>query len=166
MDLARFDGHGASPVAITIAGETDFSPEELIPAGDRLYFTAWTAATGYEWFSVGASETSATSHEVVPGIGEADDIEIGAFWDGWFYFLADDGSGMQIWRTSGATVETVTGLAGMSTSYTRDLFRGLGASISFTTTLRRGPSCGAPTARPRPWWPTSTPATTTPTRRG
>jgi ELWxxDGT repeat protein len=98
----------------------------LIPVGERLYFTASTNTTGREWFSVGPNESTATSHEVVPGIGAPDDLEVGAGWEGWFYFLADDGSGLQIWRTSGATVEVVTGFAEMSTSETDALVPGPG----------------------------------------
>lgn len=124
--LARFDGHGSSPVVISAEGETGIGPEYLVPFGDRLYFTAWTSGTGYEWFSVGSTEVVATSHEVVPGVGEPGDIEIGVGWDGWFYFLADDGSGLQIWRTSGTTVEVVTGFADMSTGYTYELEAGPG----------------------------------------
>lgn len=113
-------------MAITVDDDTDIDPDALVVVGDRLYFTAYTDATGREWFSVGPGETTATSHEVVAGAGEPSDLEEATGWDGWLYFLADDNSGLQVWRANLTTVEVVTGLASMSTSYTSSLVAGPG----------------------------------------
>jgi ELWxxDGT repeat protein len=111
--LFRIADGGSPAVLLDVANESYLSPEELVVAGNRVYFFGSTAATGQELFSVDEDDLEPTPIEIVPGAGDPDALTELVAWNGAPYFVADDGvTGRQIWRSEGVTAVRISNLAG------------------------------------------------------
>ena len=64
--LFRIADAGSPAVLLDFANESYLSPEELVAAGNRVYFFGSTAATGEELFSVDEDDLEPTPIEIVP----------------------------------------------------------------------------------------------------
>ncbi len=98
---------------LDFANEQGLSPEQLIAAGNRLFFIGEAAATGRELFTIDEDDAAPTPIEIVPGAGDPTQLDELVAWNGAAYFMADDGvTGRQVWRSDGVTVAQVSNLSG------------------------------------------------------
>ncbi len=111
--LFRIADAGSPAVVLDFDNQASLSPEQLVGAGNRLYFFGGAASTGWELFTIAENDAEPTPLEIVPGVGEPDELDELVVWNGSAYFMADDGvTGRQIWRSDGVTVSRISNLAG------------------------------------------------------
>jgi len=128
------------PVELEVAdintGTAGSDPSGFVVFGDELYFTAFTAATGYEIFSFNKKAQFGLVADILQGAGSSTPYGLTPY-KGYLYFGAYSvAAGDELWRTNGAT-----DLAGTSLFW--DIFPGAGSSFPTTyavlDTLGLGP---------------------------
>ncbi len=129
----RSDGTIDSTVALSV-GESNASPEQLTPLGDRVFFFADTSATGTELWVVDGISSAPSVLEVEAGSGDTAPDNLVA-WNGFVWFEADDIEGdgdRQIWRSDGTAPEQITHLAAASGSTDIDRLTAGADGVYFT----------------------------------
>ncbi|MCB1009821.1 MAG: hypothetical protein KDB94_13130 [Acidobacteria bacterium] len=100
--LFRIASAALPPAILDYNGDPDLYPEQLTPAGTKLYFFAENPATGRELFVADESAAHSTPLEVIAGPGEPGSLGELVSWQNLAWFVADDGvNGPQIWVTDG-----------------------------------------------------------------
>ena len=99
--LFRLDGATGAIAAVTdAAGAAPLAPTNLQAVGNQLYFSAFTAAAGYEpWRTDGTRDGTMRVADVYPG-GHSYPANFTA-WQGKVYFTAADARGRELWATDG-----------------------------------------------------------------
>ncbi len=93
--------------AFMLAGELIREPSEFTKLGNQVYFTADSPTYGEELFTVVDGEVELVLN-IRPG-GNSRPEQLTSY-NGYLYFVANDGGGQEIWRTNGNTTEKVTNL--------------------------------------------------------
>ncbi|MCC6698800.1 MAG: FG-GAP repeat protein [Candidatus Hydrogenedentes bacterium] len=112
-ELWRSDGtpDGTWLVKDINPGEEGSTPQDIVPAGDRLLFTAYEPLCGRElWISDGTESGTMRIKDITPGIPSANPTSIGAVGGAtgsFAMFAASDGtSGVELWWTDGSEAGT------------------------------------------------------------
>ncbi len=98
----------SNPIAITapVAGKP-MAPQSVLPNG-KVLFAASADGLGIELWTIDlATQVPQLLRDIHPGPGDSAPRN-GVFWQGEFWFLADDGqTGIELWRTDGTRAGTV-----------------------------------------------------------